>query len=251
MLKRAAFLVGMFVMALAATGCAPTVTCGVSVNAFAAPNASAYRTYVVLPLDRNVQESDLQFQEFSRYVRRILNARGFKQARSFEDAQIAVFVGYGIGNPQQHLSTYNVPVWGQTGVAASTTTSQVNMYGNAATVTSDTTYTPQFGVTGYRTETESFTTYRRYAVVNAVDVARYKAEQRSVEVWTTTIVSEGFSPDLRAIFPLMIVGAYDLIGANSGGLATRDVEIDGKMAQWMTRRGAYAPGVAPPVATSP
>src|SRR5260221_3795280 len=82
---------GIFATVLAMMGCAPTITCSVSVNSFAASNASAYQTYIVLPLNPSVQETDLQFQEFNTYVRRTLDARGFRPARSFDDAQIAVF----------------------------------------------------------------------------------------------------------------------------------------------------------------
>src|SRR4051794_7458706 len=146
MLKVVAFLAGIVAVVLAMTGCTPAITCSVSVNSFAGPNASVLRTYVIIPLNPKVQDTDLEFQEYSTYVRRVLDAHGFRPARSFQDAQIAVFVGYGIGDPQLHARSYDVPVWGQTGVAASTTTSQVNTYGNYGTVTSNTTYTPQYGV---------------------------------------------------------------------------------------------------------
>jgi hypothetical protein len=215
-------------------GCVPRIKpLHVSVNSFAAPHAGSYHRYVVLPLNDGVQESDLEFQEYSGYLHKMLQARGFRPAKSPEEAELAIFFGYGIGQPEERTYSYNVPVWGQTGVASSTTTGEITSYGNTATVASRTNYTPQYGVTGYRTETGSITTFNRYAIVNAVDVERYRQDQRVVEVWTTRMTSVGVSGDLRTVLPVMLAGARDLLGVSTGTVVQRQVDLEGPDVVWI------------------
>jgi hypothetical protein len=221
-------------------GCVPhTKPVNISVNAFAAPQATSYRRYIVLPMNDGVQESDLEFREFCIYLHRLLQARGFQPAKSPDEAELAIFFGYGIGDPQERSYSYNVPVWGQTGVASSTTVGQVTASGDNATFTSQTSNTPQYGVTGYRTEKGSVTTFTRYAMVNAVDVERYRQEQRVVEVWTTKITSTGVSGDLRTVLPVMLAGARDFVGVSSGSMVQRQIDLDGPEVLWM--KGGHSP----------
>jgi hypothetical protein len=97
----------------------------VSVDGYAAPNAGALRRFVILPLDKAVEPGDLRFHEYASVVCAALERRGLRNVDSFDEADLAVFLAYGIGGPEEHRYTYSLPVFGQTGVAASTTHSQV------------------------------------------------------------------------------------------------------------------------------
>ena len=192
-----------FVGGLLAWSCAAPYS--VSVNSFAAPNALAYRTYALIPADEKLPPSDLEFQEYSWYVHRVLMSRGL-QPVAIEQAQVAILLQYGIGEPREHTLTRSIPVWGQTGIASSTTTGTLSTYGNQTYVNAQTSYTPQYGVTGHKTHVETYTTFPRFVGISAVDLGAYRATRQMVEVWKTRIVSVGTSGDLRVVFPIMIAG---------------------------------------------
>jgi hypothetical protein len=144
-----------------------------------------------------------------------------------------------VGQPEEHVRSYDVPVYGQTGVAESRTTTQLQMHGSSGTATSSTTYTPQFGVTGYRTKVDTYTTFTRYVIVNAIDAAKFQGEdQQLVQLWKTTIVSTGGSGDLRRMLPIILVGAWNLIGVDSGRTVRRVLPQEGPAVRWIkTERG--------------
>src|SRR6187431_775381 len=229
-----------------AAGCDETLQYNVSVNAFAASSASAYHTYIVLPRDAAVDSSDLEFEEYSRYVVAVLRRRGLRRVSDDNpDAQLAVFLGYGVGPPEEHSYTYLQQLYGQTGVASANTTSDVHLYGNSVTAKSKTTYEPRYGVTGYAERTGHYTTFTRHITLNAIDVSQYK-RKRLVEVWKTTIVSSGSSGDLRALFPVMLVGASNLIDVNTGQVIERTVDEDSRELAWLRNRIGALPRTAAP-----
>jgi len=116
----------------------------VVVDSLASAGADQHRTYVLLPGNEGVTWEDLQFQEYSRYVQRALEARGFQPAQEAEDADVAIVLSYGIGDPQTRQYTYSLPVWGQTGVSSSHTYGTATAYGNTASYSGTTTYTPSY-----------------------------------------------------------------------------------------------------------
>lgn len=192
------------------------------VDALAQPDASTKKRYIIMPGSKDVQPRDLQFLEYAGYVKKILNEKGFVEASQFADADIAVFLSYGIGNPQTHHYSYELPVWGQTGVSSSTTYGTLSTYGGVGTYSGTTTYTPTYGVTGYTSQVDSYTTYTRFLLIDAYDVALYKQEQKMNQVWKTSAISTGSNNDLRLVFPYMAIAMKPYIGSNTG----RKIEVE-------------------------
>lgn len=214
--------VTLFIAALAIVcGCARGPSYVVSVNAFATASATAYRRYFIVPSNEGVADTDLEFQEYASLLERALTQRGFQRVGSLRDAQVAILLSYGVGEPQVRTEVRNIPIFGQTGVSSSTSTSQVYAYGNQARVNTQTTYTPTYGVTGYATRVRTRTEYDRYVLLSAVDLQRYLTTEEVVNIWRTAVTSAGASSDLRQVFPVMIAGAVDMLGANSGRVVTR------------------------------
>jgi hypothetical protein len=192
-----------------------TKTCSIAVNSFANPYAKTSLAYLVLPLNQGAHANDADFQEYSRYLGKALEARGYRAAHSFEEAQVAVFLGYGVGPPEKYVANYNVPVAGKVDDIPRNMATLNDAFGSDATVPAD-----------------AHTKFTRYAIINAIDVAEYKAERRLVRVWSTRIVSVGNTGDLHAMFPVILAGAWDLLGANSGDVY-RQVELNGEQVLWM------------------
>ncbi|WP_287372477.1 hypothetical protein [Prosthecochloris sp.] len=188
----------------------------VNVSSLASSAANEKGTYFLLPGNDGVTFEDLQFQEYAAYVKRILDAEGFIYAPNVKNADVAVILSYGIGEPQTTQYTYSLPVWGQTGVSAARTSGTVSVYGNTATYSGNTTYTPSYGVTGMTSHVGTETTYDRYAQIAGFDYQTFLKSQKVVELWKTTITSTGSSGDLRRVFPILIGAASPYIAKNTG-----------------------------------
>ena len=184
--------------------------------------------YILLPGNKDTNAEDLQFKEYTAYVNRALMKQGFMPAKSFESANIAIFLVYGIGDPQKHQYSYSLPVWGQTGISSSTTYGSSNTYGNLNTYgnygtysgntssTSTTTYNPTYGIKGYRSHTGTMVTYFRFMVLDAIDLEEYKSTKKEVQLWKTIVTSSGSSGDLRQVFPILVAASSPYISKNTG-----------------------------------
>jgi hypothetical protein len=188
----------------------------VGINSFVRPGTEALKTFALFPSQERITADDLQFLEFSAYVERALTSRGFIKASDLSSADLAIFVAYGIGDPKTQTYTYNLPVWGQTGVASSTTIGNVNVYGKTGTYSQTTTNTPQYGIMGYTNHQGSVTTFIRHAFLTAYDLVTFRESKLEKVVWETRMASVGSSGDLRMVFPIMIAASRPYIGVSTG-----------------------------------
>lgn len=193
-----------------------------SVDSLAQADATVKKRYILMPGNKNVVVGDLQFQEFAAYIDKALTEKGFVKTNTYEEADVAVFLTYAIGDPQTHQYTYSFPTWGQTGAASSHTHGTVSSYGGMATYSGTTTYTPTYGVTGSTTHVGRRTTYTRFLLLDAYDVATYIKENKMNQVWKTSVISTGSSNDLRLVVPYMITAMKPHLGTNTG----RKVEVE-------------------------
>ncbi len=200
---------------LALCGCASTVH-RVHIDSIVADAAASRYSYRLVPAVEGIDESDLYFREYARYVDKALRAKGYGMAGEGEEPDILVFVGYGIGNPEVHERTTTEPVWGQTGFETVTTQEITENADGTKTQSEKTESVPSYGIVGYTTETETYTIYIKYIVLNAVDYAAYRDGKRTVQLWKTTITTRGVSDDLRKLFPIMIAASFDYIGTDTG-----------------------------------
>ena len=213
-MKRSIILTLIFMALL--TGCAIGTMFRVNVDSISAPEAEVKKKYILLSGLKDVEPTDLQFREYASYVDKALAAKGFVKAEDFQDANVAVFLAYGIGDPQKHHYTYSLPAWGQTGVSSSTTYGTLSTYGGYGTYHGTTTYTPTYGITGYTSHSGTRITYFRFLVLDAVDLDEYKRSQKTVQIWRTTVTSTGSSGDLRRVFPVLVGASGPYIGINTG-----------------------------------
>lgn len=212
-------------MSLLVSACQTGPNYYVNVSSIAAPEVQSGLTYGVWPADGNIRASDLQFREYEAQVSRALELRGFVRAADGAAPDVVAFLEYGIGAPQTRVGSYSVPVWGQTGVASSSTTTfgtaTANRYGNTVygtgQSTSTTTYTPQYGVVGATTQVYSYTQYTRFIFVDAYFTHRWDRDKELDPAFTTEIVSTGSSGDLRKVFPIMLAGSLDHLASSTQG----------------------------------
>lgn len=201
---------------LSLSGCATTPTFHVDIDSISSPNADSKKKYILLAGIKDVKDTDLQFIEYTKYIDKALISKGFIKANKFEDANVAIFLVYGIGNPQKNTYSYALPMWGQTGVSTSTTYGSLNTFGNTATYSGFTTYTPTYGITGFVPASGSYVTYFRFLILDAVDLDEYKQSQKMNQLWQTTVTSTGSSGDLRLVFPILVAASKPYLGSNTG-----------------------------------
>lgn len=215
-MRRAVALSSIFFGVLLLSGCVTTQPgFTVKVDSIGGPGVDK-NSYILFPGNKDTKADDLQFKEYATYVNRALIRQGFAPADSFEKANVAIFLVYGIGDPQEHQYSYSIPTWGKTGVSSSQTTGTISSYGGYGSYSGTTTYTPTYGVTGGTSHIGSYTTYFRFMILDAVDLDEYKKSKKQVQMWKTTVTSVGSSGDLRRIFPILVAASKQYIAKNTG-----------------------------------
>ena len=188
----------------------------VNIDSISGSGTEIKNRYILLPGLKDLNEGDLQYREYATYVERGLLEKGFVKANDLDDANVAIFLVYGIGDPQEHQYTYSLPIWGQTGVSSSSTFGNISTFGNTGTYSATTTYTPTYGVVGSTTHTGTRATYFRYFWLDAVDLDEYRRTEKVSQLWKTTVTSIGSSGDLRQVFPVLVGAAKNYYGTNTG-----------------------------------
>jgi hypothetical protein len=206
---------------LALCGCATFSNMGkarfnISVDSLAASGATGKKTYLLLPGNQGVTVADLQFKEYAEYLKRVLGKKGYVYTESKDEANLAIYLAYGMGDPETHQYSYDLPVWGRTGYYASSSQVAEAVVDGQTKYRAYTTYTPAYGLIGYNTYIDSVTTYTRFAVLTAYDYDQFKKDGTEVQLWKTTINSTGSSDDLRLIFPVLMAASIPYLATDTG-----------------------------------
>ena len=134
-----------------------------------------------------------------------------------EDIDLGVLFHYGMGEPKNEYFSYSIPIIGQTGGGTSNFSAQTFGSSGFSSTTGYIYRTPTYGIVGAYAKTESYTTYLRWMILDAIDYREFRRSKKIVSIWKTTIVSRGTSDDLRRAIPIMLGAAQDYIGTNTGG----------------------------------
>ena len=193
--------------------CARTVR--VEVNSFvdrAAAQQAGHlegRRCLVLPAKADVNPDDLQFREFSAQVSASLAQKGCAPAQGLEDADLAVMLAYGIGEPviveQRNYVVYHR--WGRRGrgmpdhVPVTTTyifnTCSLNLEARLVEKTA----APSGGA-------------KKDSAPSAQQAEAGAKLGR--QVWKLDAAHVGLQSDLRALFPWLLAAAGEYYGVDSG-----------------------------------
>lgn len=209
----------VFVSLLVCAGCSLTNSSqfNVNVDSISSGKLLSDSKCVILPADPNDIIDQLQYIEYSRYIKRALEKKGYQIAGDMNEAEMVVFFEYGISEPKERVYSYSTPVWGQTGVSSSYTTGTIQTFGNKmALYSGTTTHTPTYGIKGYQSHTKTQINYTRFLILTAYDLEEYRKTNSEVQLWRTIIISTGSSGDLRKVFPVMIAASTEYIGVNTG-----------------------------------
>ena len=198
------------------TGCASIRPFNVKINSIKGDQMAEGHKCIIYPGLKDVSVNDLQFSEYANYLERALNKKGITIVKNPDEADSAVFLSYGIGDPQKHTYSYSVPIYGQTGVSSSTTFGTVSTLGNMGTFSGTTINTPSYGIVGATSNIGSYVIYTRFIGIVAYDLNLYRESKTEKQLWKTDIVSTGSTGDLRTVFPILMGAAYPYIGEDTG-----------------------------------
>ena len=160
------------------------------------------KTFFLMSSDGSAA-TDLEFKHYSKYVASYLIFNGGSETTQFEDADLCIFVGYGIGESRPLVR--NHPIYGNDGVASVSTSTDV--FG-----TTHSYVTPSVGVVGYtQSQTDQ---YRRYIDIYIYDNQSFVKDMEPEMLWKANIESIGYKNDLKALFPYMMYAARNYIGVD-------------------------------------
>ncbi len=162
---------------------------------------------------------------YSELIEKVLHERGVNIVDK-KKANCRLVVAYGAMGP--YTRKVSVPVYGQTGIASSTSYTNANAYGwgnyASGSSTTTTTYTPRYGVTGYRSYDVDY--YNRYLVFKATDL-------NDNELWNVFIQNIDTHKNLMEVFPILAFFARESMMTNMADLFTVTDEQAPKIYQEM------------------
>jgi hypothetical protein len=182
--------------------------------------------YALAPADKHIGGNDLQFEEYCRYVDSALIKNGYLKAESFDDATVAIFFYYGIGNPEEHQYSYSLPLSEQTGVSSPSIEDTHNCSDDCGNSKGTAAHTAEYEIARYQQLQENNATYYRYLSLSAIDLQKYREDQQVIELWRMEVSSTGSSSDLRVVVPVMVAASAKYIGKNTGKAISISVKDD-------------------------
>lgn len=216
-MKRIINVVVLFIMACS------TTHYDVKVNAIAlsSKELANYNDCILMPITDKDNETIIN-KRYTLSLIDILEDNGVKIVDKYNKANCVIFFDYGISAPQAVNQTSLIPNYGITGVSSSTTSGNVyihktgsgNYIGNVSTQTQ---YTPQYGVTGYTPINQTVFLYVRYLYLDARKIVKNKKEAGE-QLWNTIITSVGSSGELNKVMPYMLYVLANNVRANTEGI---------------------------------
>ena len=205
----------------------------IEVNSFGEYDMNG-KTFVIIPLNNEIDAEDLEFKEYATYIKKILAMLGATESNK-TDADLYIQLQYDITD-KSYQETVSEAVYGQTTVSSITTNTntttttktdtkaKVSVYGNTAygnaksekkkneNTNSTTNVTYNYGITGYKDVQQNVALFQRVMSLYAYE---NNNAEKPVMVWKSNLVSSGASDELREIVPAMSYAALGYIAVNA------------------------------------
>ena len=179
------------------------------------------KTFYIESGDENISSNDLEFREFSGYLKENLKIKGAQETTDKNSADLCILMNYCITD-KSYQESIPVPDYGRTTIASSETK------GNK------TTYNYNYGTTGYHYVQNNVSNFLR--IVNIYVYDNKTLDSEPVMLMKTNLKSEGSSSNLREVVPHILFAG--LIGFYADQEKTLRVAKDGyQFKDW--KRGKY------------
>lgn len=219
MRERCLFVAGL--LALCLYGCGLGVL-SYTIEVEAVGYADSGKTsYVLLPANQGLDLDDPGFQGLAAYVDHALSQQGFQTAGEEDVPDLAIFFGYGVGDPTKQTFTYPLPEPDQAGTRSSFTAGTTPLSASKASLQSAKPYTPPYDVVGSTPQPGDDAHRFGFMFLDAIDLLRYRQTGEAFPVWRTSVACADASEVLEDVFPALVVAAKDLLGRDSGRVVTK------------------------------
>ena len=197
-----------------------------SVNSRALVDAYDKKKYMLLSGDKDIETDSLEFQEYSKYIKRGLSRKGFIEAKSEADTEIAILLTYGISAPI--VNQRSIPIYDNVITGYKTEKSGRLGYslGDSLNYRERSITTPTYSYEKVGYETVNYNTYLRYLSLTAYDFKEYLKSKKEKQLWNVVVKSKGRNGDLRIIFPVLVAGSYKYYSLDSKSEIKIEVQED-------------------------
>ncbi len=170
-------------------------------------------------------ENSLEFRSYAKRLTAIMREAGLRAVAPGQPADYIAYLDYGIDDGRPVTYTYNVPQWGVT-YKAQTTSTVVDETKPGQQVISSTVRgaDPTYGVTGYQQEVRNRTVYARFV---HIDILPKNASAQTTPVYELRLKSSGSCgsiPSLMPRFMRAIEKRFDRKSGYSGKVKTGGVD---------------------------
>ena len=182
-----------------------------AISAQSIPEADDWR-YVLKPVVKGVERTDLHFLEYAEHIHAALQAQGLRPAKSAEFANVEIEVDYGVSRQQQLVS---VPRLQNSRATLSERFCARRDDRGRCRQWRDRPVHDRLGLFDRETRADVRVTsyYRVFVALEAID--QRESSQRS-PLWVTRARIESSRSDLRTALPVLIAAARDYIGTDTG-----------------------------------
>ena len=199
----------------------------VNVDSISKPKVNTNIKYFLFSAVKDVNEDDLQFQEYASYVDRALKISGFRKAENSETAEIGIYLYYGISNPKTHFFTESESKLSPIEFPSMETGNKFNrnrdnfeasnLRKHDTNTVDSYKYSFNSGTWIKKSETciKTETVYYAFMWLDAIDMNEYRKTGKKVQLWKTTVSTRGTCGDLRISFPVLVTAAIPYIGSNT------------------------------------
>ncbi|WP_156482754.1 hypothetical protein [Acetobacter cerevisiae] len=155
-----------------------------------------------LPSSRHQQ---LEGESWVSFAKTQIEQKGYQVVDNIKSSSVVLFVALDVDNGRTQSYSYSIPQYGVVGYSGASTTGTENTFGNITTYNSNTTYTPQYGVTGYNSGIGYSTVFNRTGAIIAFrPVPGGKPEM----VYNTRLLSAGSCGILPAISESLVKAMF-------------------------------------------
>jgi hypothetical protein len=216
-------ILSVFVLWVFAFGCA-TVPANlrrydVNVDSIAGKNQIPNKHYILAPGMETARIMDLEYFEYADYVHRALSKKGYVRAEGIHDANIVIFLAYGISDSYAPPEIVLVPGWNSVDLLQPSSDESRQADDPVTSRRPSLSDMPQdeIGIGGVLAGNLSSAVSTRVIILDAFNLNAYREKRKEVRVWRMKVSSTGRTADLRQLFPIMLAGALDHIGEDTRG----------------------------------
>lgn len=171
--------------------------------------------YFIASNMQNIDESDLYFREFAALLDPPLQAIGLTAASGQEQADMVIYLNYGISGGENVYYSYERPYYQLIGGETVTWRETRTDSGGNKTVVTGTVHVPlQYHFVGTVREMETAVVYTGFFSLEARKAG--KEAQKQPALWQLTVKCTSWDNDLRRLMPMMTDTAAPWFGKNTG-----------------------------------